>query len=321
MADWTRLEGSTTLDGASAAIAADSGLDVVSADHTLAAAADLADIAGGLRAGVEFLADHQDLPLGRNSACLRPVGSLTGHGVQAGSSLMRVRWLPILMWLSGRGEETPEELAAQRRQRRRMRLPTNEMGGVVATDSPVLRSADYAVHLETARMFSTGLQLQFRVVTRKSPEDARGAMSLMGMSRDRDDRLWLGVKLADGRKATTIGGGPPAAGLDAAAFSLARVDGHGSKLSASVSFFLTPLPPPGPVTVVLAWPAFGIAESTVVLTGDAIVAAAERVVILWPEQEEEDGWARRRPPTPPPGGWFEQNPPPSGDPELPYSGL
>ena len=160
-----------------------------------------------------------------------------------------------------------------------------------------------------ARVFSRGLELQFRAVRRVSPADPRGAAFLIGVGRD-DDSLWLGVRLADGRTATNVGGTPPAMTLDADAVSLARSGGNGGRSSALLCYLVSPQPPPGPVTVVLAWPALGIGEATMELPGQALAQAAERIAVLWPEQDDNEGWrAPRRPPTPPPGGWFEQNPP------------
>lgn len=79
--------------------------------------------------------------------------------------------------------------------------------------------------------------------------------------------------------------------------------------SALLSYFLTPAPPPGPVTLILAWPTFGIEESTLVIPADELAVAATRTVTLWPEQPEDERANPPRPPRPPVGGWFEQNPP------------
>jgi hypothetical protein len=44
---------------------------------------------------------------------------------------------------------------------------------------------------------------------------------------------------------------------------------------------LTPLPPAGPLLVVCAWSAVGIAESRTILDGTAIAEAGTRAVTLW----------------------------------------
>jgi hypothetical protein len=47
-------------------------------------------------------------------------------------------------------------------------------------------------------------------------------------------------------------------------------------------WWLTPLPPAGPLRLVVRCGLFGLPEASVVLDGAAIRAAAEEVVVLWP---------------------------------------
>jgi hypothetical protein len=70
---------------------------------------------------------------------------------------------------------------------------------------------------------------------------------------------------------------------------------------------VAPLPPQGPVNVVLAWPGFGIQESRTALDAAAIIEAATRSQLLWPPQSVFE------PPQPPPpprpsSGWFAEPP-------------
>ena len=75
--------------------------------------------------------------------------------------------------------------------------------------------------------------------------------------------------------------------------------------SVDASFFLAPLPPAGPLTVVCAWPAWGIAETTTVLDGDEIHAAAREVQVLWPLEPEDFSVPEPAPlPDLPAGSWF-----------------
>lgn len=213
------------------------------------------------------------------------------------------------MWKVNRGDESPEELAALRRRRRRMLEPTNEAGGVATVHAPVLRSTQCALQLELVRVFSTGVQFQFRVVVRQHRRPGDGP-SMLGLGHSGDDALWVGVKLADGRKATNAGGRPPDVALAEDALSLARTGGSGSGRSASLTYYLAPLPPPGPLSVVVAWPAFGIDEATLEITADQLAAAATRMVPLWPADEDDERLAPRRAPQPPPGSWFDEKPTP-----------
>jgi hypothetical protein len=46
-------------------------------------------------------------------------------------------------------------------------------------------------------------------------------------------------------------------------------------------FWLWPLPPPGPVTFVVAWPAFGIDETDQQLDGSLLRDASAKAITLW----------------------------------------
>ncbi len=71
--------------------------------------------------------------------------------------------------------------------------------------------------------------------------------------------------------------------------------GGGGETSIDQKWWLSPLPPEGPLRVVVRCPELGIGETSVELDGTAIRRAAEQVVELWP-------WSRQElaPPEPPP---------------------
>ncbi len=60
--------------------------------------------------------------------------------------------------------------------------------------------------------------------------------------------------------------------------------GGGSSRGCDWDFWVHPLPPGGPVTLVASWLDRGIAESRAELDGGTIRAAAGRAVTLWPEE-------------------------------------
>lgn len=129
--------------------------------------------------------------------------------------------------------------------------------------------------------------------------------------------LLLGVTLADGRTASTVRSFPPIApDLDAGPDDpgLSMIQGSSSGTQSSHDFLLYPVPPDGPVTLVLASPEVGIAETTVVLDGSMLQDACSRIQVLWPRTDDDD-LPRRPPPRRPdlpPGGWFERNAGPPG---------
>ncbi len=108
-----------------------------------------------------------------------------------------------------------------------------------------------------------------------------------GRRREPNAGLRLGVMFADGRRAAAPGA-RPRPGDDAGAGRLVLMEngGGGSARTWDGNFWVSPLPPDGPVTFVVSWPERGVAETRTELDGAAIREAAGRAVILWPEEPE-----------------------------------
>ncbi|MDP9795611.1 hypothetical protein J2S43_004123 [Catenuloplanes nepalensis] len=99
------------------------------------------------------------------------------------------------------------------------------------------------------------------------------------------DFLRVGVLFADGRIATNLTfGGPSRPGDEPAGPLMMRHSGHGDVRRADMTFWLWPLPPEGPLTVVFSWPAQGIDEFRAEMDGALIRAAADRAVVVWSDR-------------------------------------
>ena len=173
------------------------------------------------------------------------------------------------------------------------------------------------------RVFSTGIQLDLMVRVRTEPAGALRYRlhELVGGFVPAEDtagqRLLLGLEYADGRTATNLTGPAwwPAEGAepDPEHPTLMPVGGGGGDRSIDQSYWLTPLPPPGPLTFICAWSAFGIAESRTVIDLSGLAAAASAVQELWPWQPPDDQPREPVRPDLPAGSWFaeaERTPPP-----------
>ncbi len=85
------------------------------------------------------------------------------------------------------------------------------------------------------------------------------------------------------------------------ALSLVFGSSTGSDSILDLKLWLSPLPPPGPVTMVCRWPEFDIDETKVTLDG---AAAGSVAIELWPPETSEE--PAHEPPTKllPDDGWF-----------------
>lgn len=102
---------------------------------------------------------------------------------------------------------------------------------------------------------------------------------------DPDRLLRLGVSYSDGSKWTNVddlADGGVLHRLDTPPVpSLTPQGGSMSDRAFDSDYWLWPLPPAGPVTFVVAWPAFGIDETEQQLDGSLIRDASARAVHLW----------------------------------------
>ncbi len=217
------------------------------------------------------------------------------------------------MWTTiagGQAEEppTPEQL---QQWRSRMSPPENELPVDVGLTVMLGRSDDTAVGITQFQAFSTGFLFTLAVrVRRLPPELAHGGLFTLvgyhpmpGIDIPLERRLLLGLEYPDGRRASTLRMPTPGPGMDDGhRLALVQHGGNGGSQGVDQAYWVTPLPPEGPVTFVLAWPEFGLPESRTVVDSAAIRSAAERSHVLWPPQPD---MAPELPPPPrPSSGWF-----------------
>lgn len=166
----------------------------------------------------------------------------------------------------------------------------------------VIRTERVAVAVGSVRAYPNGFEFTLHIRLRGEAESSwAGHSDPFERHRPRrgtgwnDDQLRLGILYADGRRAATTGVHyRPPDGDDDGRLVLQQGGGGGSSCSQDWDFWVHPLPPDGPVTLVASWVEHGIAESRAELDGAAIRAAAGRAVTLWPEEPaSEPGGARR----------------------------
>jgi hypothetical protein len=186
--------------------------------------------------------------------------------------------------------------------------PALETGAVLAVEQTVARSANVVVRLPTIRAFPTGCMFDVEVVSRQgtlSEDDwwDLHAAVFGGLHRSRASTplpaklLRLGVRFADGTKATTIdqhrcrtraSDQPPAGPL--LSWSPGSSGMHGRQHGFSAfGLWLWPLPPAEAFDFAVEWPFGGIGLSIVELDGAAIAAAAPRSASYWPETGQGTG--------------------------------
>jgi hypothetical protein len=201
--------------------------------------------------------------------------------------------------------------------RQRFSRPDNELPGAAAICLLLGRTDDLAVGITTVEAYSTGFSFNLAVRLR----DERGGFGLSmyeliaGHGHPHanppaaNERLLLGLEYADGRTATNLNpmpfpADPRAGGLPDDEVVLAPSGGGGGGRAFDQGYWVAPLPSPGPLTFVCAWPALGIAEAHTRMDATLIIDAAARARVLWPRQPDEPQ-PPPPPPTPPPSsGWF-----------------
>jgi hypothetical protein len=169
--------------------------------------------------------------------------------------------------------------------------PDAVIPGSLAADLMLIRTEQAAVAVTTECAYPNGFEFTVHVHARdpeKFPPDPFGWDG--PGPRPAEPVLWLGVLYADGRRTATTAGHPRRSD-GPAGLVLIPGAGGGDEHSWRTSFWIYPLPPEGPVTLVVSWPEQGIPEARGELDGTAIRAAARRAVVLWPDEPDLESGA------------------------------
>jgi hypothetical protein len=187
---------------------------------------------------------------------------------------------------------------------RRMSPPENEVPASLPMDRLLARTDDVAVALHGLAVYSTGLVFHLAVRVRPAAAQRvkleRVLWAHWQMEREGEPFL-VGIELADGRRATSLQMPEPHSDV---VFTNWGSSSSGSN-GADQTWWLSPLPPEGPLRVVVRCASIGIAETSTELDATAIRRAAADVVTLWPwEPPHLEGPPEPPPPDLPGDSWF-----------------
>lgn len=194
--------------------------------------------------------------------------------------------------------------ALMRERMKRWSPPVNELPLPVVLPTVVFRSDRFAVGL-SGEVYSTGLSLSLSLRQASHGRDDRRLFQRIGprTSLPADEQLFVGVELADGRRVVLADPVSPREADEGPQDTLLmqRAGQPLGDTAFTMLLWLTPVPPPGPTTLVVRCPAVGLPETAVKWDGAPIAEAAASIVPLWPTPEPP---AAPRTPPRPTDGWF-----------------
>ena len=198
------------------------------------------------------------------------------------------------MWSSVSGEGPDDEFY------RRMSPPDNEIPVAVPLNRMLARTEDAAVALIGTQVYTTGLTFTLVVRVRRGTLPMDHLHQLMWGPGNGPPAFLVGLELADGRRVDNI---PGHGSVDDLVFT--QGGGSGSEVSVDQEWWLHPMPPEGPLRIVVRCAPLGIEDTVTEIDTAAVNRAAERVEVLWPWTPPEH---RESPPPPPPDvppdSWF-----------------
>lgn len=174
--------------------------------------------------------------------------------------------------------------------------PEAVLGAVAPVNFVLARTEAVAVAVWGITVFETGFEFTVASISRDRPPRhlQMHRFQFMDAVRSRgevpDELLRVGLSCNDGSTVTNLRPGivwgerTPAGehtGPAVAVRVLVPGGGGGSDRSWTQKYWCWPLPPPGPLTFVCEWPAFGIGETRHDVDAEPILAAALRCVPIW----------------------------------------
>jgi hypothetical protein len=166
--------------------------------------------------------------------------------------------------------------------------PQPRPDGVLATPVPVrlvlAHTGQAAIAVTGLQAFPTGFDLRISVELRTAVPglgDASFLGALDGQPAD-DEFLRLGIQFSTGEKAAnTELSATRDVSVPAGPIMKLRIAGAGA-LSRDWLYWVSPLPPAGPLAFVCEWPALAVAESRSEIDGQLLLDAAADSITLWP---------------------------------------
>jgi len=168
--------------------------------------------------------------------------------------------------------------------------PRNELGVSTGLRLVLARTGEVAVAVVDVVAFTTGLSLEL-VALRRGPSEPGSFDHPFGhfwqpaAGPELPPKLLrFGVELSDGARATTLGAHPTTLAAEGAPPGAILLPGGGSGGEGywESSFWLWPVPPPGPLAFVVEWPAEGIELTRHEVDAEPIIEASRRSEVLWP---------------------------------------
>ena len=178
----------------------------------------------------------------------------------------------------------PDMTQADFRAWQRKRLPPdNEMPRVIALNADLLRTRDMAVTLTHCLLYSRGASFRFTALFRaddESPASVNGdnpiAAAIMPTTSSRQPDFVLGVALADGTELRS-----PVGESQHGQYLVRHTPQSAHMSGLRTALWLTPLPPPGPLTISVECPSLGIEPAAATVNVSALRDTANGVTALW----------------------------------------
>jgi hypothetical protein len=168
--------------------------------------------------------------------------------------------------------------------------PEAALAGVVDRELLLAHTEDTAVAVIGLLAYPNGFQFTVAAVLREEDRRQRFIDPMGHHLEWQPDEgppatfLRVGVRFADGTTVTNLGRRWPPFPHDDEPDGplLIQQGGGGGGRRYDQEYWVWPLPPPGPLTFVCAWPAREVPESRAELDAGLVLAAARRAVRLWP---------------------------------------
>ena len=162
--------------------------------------------------------------------------------------------------------------------------PSGQVPTPLAIRLMLARTSQVAVAVVGVWAFTAGFDLQVIAELNDEVPGESAASFLAGLD---DEPLYeefcrLGIQFSTGERTANTQRRATREGSSDVAGPIMKVRaGGGGLLSRDWRYWVSPLPPPGPLTFVCEWPAFGISESRTEIEAQPILDAATESIVLW----------------------------------------